>query len=584
MVESPLIRRFWGLVFAAGVVTVGARSARAADYYVAPTGDDSNPGTMAEPFATLQQGHDAAMAGDTVWIRGGTYPIVTPRSQNAGIALTKSGTSDTNRIKFWAVEGELPVFDFENMEISANGYTNGFSVSGSFLHIKGLEIKNVPMMTNSNNGMSASGSNNIFERLDFHHNNGTGLFISGGTGGNLILNCDSHDNYDPTSSQGDGQNADGFGVHYQESGSPTIIRGCRAWWNSDDGYDLINHEISVTIENSWAMGNGYTNSGMDIPADGNGTGFKAGSSMTGVRHIIRGCLAWGNRANGFYANHSLGGNDWYNNTSYENGTQYNMLATDPTDSTGVKVTLMGDKVHRMRNNIGYPNRNRDMEGVDTASNSWDLMLTPEDSDFVSVSDTGHMGPRQADGSLPIIDFMRLSSTSQFIDAGVDVMLPFAGTAPDLGCYETGLTTGGTGGMGGTAGTSGGAAGGAMGGAAGSASGGAAGNGNASGAGSGNASGGAGSGTGGMAGAGAVSTTGGVPSTGGAPLGGTGAGAGVGAGGASGTPATGGASPNAAASEDAGCGCRVTRRTQGTLGVALAALSLAALLRRRRRRG
>ena len=125
----------------------------------------------------------------------------------------------------YVLEGRLR-FDFPNhqqvvaagemMQISANGYTNGFSVSGSFLHIKGLEIKNVPMMTNSNNGMSASGSNNIYELLDFHHNNGTGLFISGGMGGNLILNCDSHDNYDPTSSQGDGQNADGSDNEHEQ--------------------------------------------------------------------------------------------------------------------------------------------------------------------------------------------------------------------------------------------------------------------------------------------------------------------------------------------------------------------------------
>jgi MYXO-CTERM domain-containing protein len=533
---------------------------------------------MAAPFATLQKGHDTAVAGDTVWIRGGTYMITTPRSASAGIQLSKSGTSDTNRIKFWAVAGETPVFDFAMMQISANGYTNGFSVSGSWLHIRGLEIKNVPMLTNSNNGMSASGSNNIFELLNFHHNNGTGLFISGGMGGNLILNCDSHDNYDPTSSQGDGQNADGFGVHYQEQGNPTTIIGCRAWWNSDDGYDLINHEISVTIENSWAMGNGYTNSGMDVPADGNGTGFKAGSSETGVRHFIRGSLAWGNRGNGFYANHSLGGNTWYNNTSINNGTQYNMLATDPVDSSGTKVILMGDKVHRMRNNIGFPNRNSNMEGVDTASNSWDLMLTPANADFLSVMDTGFMGPRQADGSLPVIDFMRLSATSKFIDRGVDVMLPFAGTAPDLGCYETGLPTGGTGGGAGSGG----------GGGAGSGSGGAAGSG-------------AGAGASGGMGVGGVGTTGGS-STGGAATAGAGPSGGgsgaVGTGGASaGTTATGGAggtstgaggaagSPSGALASDeadpAGCGCRTSGRGNGVLGVTLAALLFAALRRRRR---
>src|SRR5688572_17865165 len=78
----------------------------AADYYVAPNGSDANPGSTDRPFATLQRGHDAASAGDTVWIRGGTYSITTPENSGAGIALTKSGSSDANRIKFWAEPGE----------------------------------------------------------------------------------------------------------------------------------------------------------------------------------------------------------------------------------------------------------------------------------------------------------------------------------------------------------------------------------------------------------------------------------------------------------------------------------------------
>src|SRR5262245_38386000 len=84
--------------------------ALAAEYYVAPNGSDSDPGSMSQPFATLQKGHDMAVAGDTVWIRGGTYTIVTPKTSAAGITLTKSGTSDTNRIKYWAYPGETPVF------------------------------------------------------------------------------------------------------------------------------------------------------------------------------------------------------------------------------------------------------------------------------------------------------------------------------------------------------------------------------------------------------------------------------------------------------------------------------------------
>jgi len=43
---------------------------------------------------------------------------------------------------------------------------------------------------------------------------------------------------------------------------------------------------------------------------------KVGSSKTGIRHTVMNCVAWKNKANGFYANHSSGGNTWYNNTSF----------------------------------------------------------------------------------------------------------------------------------------------------------------------------------------------------------------------------------------------------------------------------
>ncbi|HEY1332732.1 MAG TPA: DUF1565 domain-containing protein, partial [Myxococcaceae bacterium] len=52
---------------------VAPLSARAATFYVAPTGSDTNPGTMAQPFATIARGQMAAAAGDTVFFRGGTY-------------------------------------------------------------------------------------------------------------------------------------------------------------------------------------------------------------------------------------------------------------------------------------------------------------------------------------------------------------------------------------------------------------------------------------------------------------------------------------------------------------------------------
>lgn len=525
------------------LVLLATGHAAAAEYYVAPDGSDSNDGSMAQPFATLSKANGAAAAGDTVWLRGGTYYLTTQ------VVLSKSGSSDANRTKIWAYTGEKPVLDASKY-VTSNAAVDVpvVLVTGSWMHLRGLEIANAKQGNSGAHSYSLlrtkGASNNTFELLHLHHAFGPALFIDGGNGGNLILNCDAHDNYDRNGSQGDGENGDGFGVHYQTTGPSTIIRGCRAWSNADDGYDYISQEVPVLTEGCFAMSNGL--------GGGNGNGFKVGSSKTGIRHIVRNNVAWKNKAAGFYANHSAGGNTWLNNTSYGNGVQYNMLASswDANDNRTDGVILMGERVHRLRNNIGFPNKNSNMEGVDSQFNTWDLNIAEADDSFESTSDAGCTGPREADGSLPAAcTFMKLKEASSLVDKGTDVELPFVGAAPDLGAYELGAVP--LGGMGGA--SAGGAA------ASGGNAGGKAGN---------SANGAAGSATGGVSSGGAAGS-GVLPATGGANT----------AGGAAVAPAMPGdeAAP--------GCACVVassTRRTHGTLPLLLVALALARRLSRLRK--
>ena len=51
---------------------------------------------------------------------------------------------------------------------------------------------------------------------------------------------------------------DGFGGHAnKETSTGNIFRGCRAWNNGDDGFDLINCYASYIIEYCWSFRNGY---------------------------------------------------------------------------------------------------------------------------------------------------------------------------------------------------------------------------------------------------------------------------------------------------------------------------------------
>ncbi|MBN1577273.1 MAG: right-handed parallel beta-helix repeat-containing protein [Chitinispirillaceae bacterium] len=416
-------------LFTAFFCLFAATAYPAAIWYVAPKGDDANPGTIEAPFATLQKGHDKASAGDTVYLRGGTYTFNGSGATSLiGVSIKKSGKSATERINFWAYEDEVPILDFSGLKLGS-GIGAGIRVQGQWLHFKGIEICNVPAPTGANNGIWCNPcTNNIFERMHFHHNQGPGLSIAYGNGGLLILNCDSHDNYDVAK---DGEDGDGIGIHYQQTkGDTIVIRGCRAWYNADDGYDLFNQKYPVIIENCWAYGNGYFSNGK--ATRGNGAGFKMGNSFAkGVRHTIRNCVAWKNRNQGFYANHSPAGTNWYNNTSYNNGAQFDMYS----DSV-----LSGSNVHVLRNNVAFPKVIKNPGASDMKFNTWNLNITPAADDFAGVSDSGWTGPRKPDGSLPDIPFMKLRSGSKLIDKGTDVGLPFTGEAPDLGAYEFGMTT------------------------------------------------------------------------------------------------------------------------------------------------
>ena len=68
-------------------------SAHAATYVVSPAGSDTNPGSAAQPFATIGKAADTARAGDTVVVKRGTY--------REEVHLRQSGTA-TAPIRFVA--------------------------------------------------------------------------------------------------------------------------------------------------------------------------------------------------------------------------------------------------------------------------------------------------------------------------------------------------------------------------------------------------------------------------------------------------------------------------------------------------
>jgi hypothetical protein len=100
-------------------------------YYVAPGGDDSNPGTLDHPWQTIQKAADSLVAGDTVYIRAGAYPEqVIP--QNSG--------SPGNPITYAAYPGEIVTLDGSSVTLP-DDLAGLFEISAkSDIRVSGLRV------------------------------------------------------------------------------------------------------------------------------------------------------------------------------------------------------------------------------------------------------------------------------------------------------------------------------------------------------------------------------------------------------------------------------------------------------------
>ena len=71
----------------------------AQNLYVATTGADTNPGTLAAPFQTIARADALARPGDTIHVAAGIYRVAAPSPQSEGISTSSNGTADA-RIRF----------------------------------------------------------------------------------------------------------------------------------------------------------------------------------------------------------------------------------------------------------------------------------------------------------------------------------------------------------------------------------------------------------------------------------------------------------------------------------------------------
>jgi hypothetical protein len=412
-------------------------------YFVQPDGSDSNSGTITAPFKTITKAVGLAQlaAGDTIYLRGGIHDFYTDANK---ISISKSGAAG-NPITLQNYQNETVILDFSHQ--TSGGTVRGISLTGNYWYFKGFTLRNA-----GDNGLYVNGSYNTFEQLIAYRNQDTGINLyanaSYSPAYNQVINCDSYLNYDP---QNHGENADGFGAKgptpptQYNLGPGNVFKGCRSWYNSDDGFDLWWAGKSVRIEDCWAFRNGINVWG-DPNFQGDGQGIKLGQGP-GAHKVIH-CMSYNNQHSGFDLNRSS------TDTEVNGVTVYNCTGVNNLDKNfNFSNTTPLGAIHVLRNNLSHLGSVTIGSLIVNTYNSWNG-FTVTNADFASLdanfppitdpnaytnaNSVGIDQPRGPDGELPKMRFLRLAATSALIDAGTevnDVNLSFYGDAPDLGAFE-----------------------------------------------------------------------------------------------------------------------------------------------------
>ncbi|WP_369036971.1 right-handed parallel beta-helix repeat-containing protein [Streptomyces adonidis] len=327
--------------------------------------------------AQLESAVKNAAAGTVIQVRAGTYyPTATLKS-------TANGTSSA-RITLQAYGSEKVKID--GSKLPAGSWLAG--IYGDYWTVQNLTFQNSP----AQGFVVTSSVGGIFKNLVTASNGDSGFTLRGdGTTDNLVQNLDSYLNYDPA---GHGQNADGIAIKFG-SGTGNRITGARLYNNADDGLDLWQFSTPVTIEHTWAFGNGK-NRWNDSAFEGNGNGFKLGGGGASVAHVVNNNAAWDNNLHGFTENSNTGAILLNRNTAYANAQSGFYFATGKA---------------RLARNLAVSNKaglSKLGASAVSAANNWDSGVSAPA--FKSTDATTAYGARQSNGSLPATTFLTVDST------------------------------------------------------------------------------------------------------------------------------------------------------------------------------
>jgi len=147
------------------LASIQPTTSAAADYFVSPSGNNSNPGTQELPFLTIQQGANVAQAGDNVYMLAGTY--------QENVIVDHGGSDYDHMLSFLAYGNGEVVVD------AVIGYGMLVEMGADYVKVDGLTFINGHLGPQNGAGLRTMGNYGIYTHNTFHDNR-HGIFISCG--------------------------------------------------------------------------------------------------------------------------------------------------------------------------------------------------------------------------------------------------------------------------------------------------------------------------------------------------------------------------------------------------------------------
>jgi hypothetical protein len=455
-------------------MTPGVAMAAGGIYYVSTSGSDTAAGTSTAPWRTIQKAANTAKAGDTVYIRPGTYDerVVISSSGTSGAPILFTAESSRPKISRGIdITGdyiEFSQFTPWPLQSSMGSAVSAVQVSGNNNHVHGFDIPTGSLGA-SGVGFEGTASYNVvsdFAITDIqwcggstapqsHHNILKDGYVHGFGGGVCIGNLDGSyntiENVEITSVGisrvgGGWQVTSGDGDGILPKGDHNTIRGCKIhhlWPASSlaephtDAIQWWTGTTNLLIENCVLGSFATAPAGTRLPGcyDPPNAVFMIAGMSAGQSAVIRNNVILGGEGIGpgyFLMYNGDGGNkhdlSFYNNTLV---TTHNMM-TDPN--------LVGP----VRNNIFYGDGNGQPGGLTFEHNLYPSAgLDYGEADKFVGAPMFVNGDTSAATNYGVNADWRLQSASAAIDKGVlDAGTPLTDAAgnvrvgaPDIGAFE-----------------------------------------------------------------------------------------------------------------------------------------------------